>query len=551
MRGSQGTDIFQLEDSISIANLILDEFKTVLNEPDMSINDDFFDWGGHSLLATRVIGKLNKNYGFELRFNDFFRSATAKGLASEVTIHQGMLAPQEEPFEPHVDSAPLTLAQNFLWQAYSGYDFSPIYNLPFAIMFLNEVDEDIFCKAFEDVLIRHTGLRTHFQVHKGEVTQHTVSAHDLSHYQWFWRSEESNGITLSDEANYKFDLTQELPLRVRFIDRDEDKHQILSMLIHHMVIDEWSLATIMQDLSEAYLSRARHESPHWQTSVPGIHEFAQLQALQGVNREHLGYWTKRLAGAPRGLDLVHLKSDQLSIERSRGASTEADWMELHLDLDAFPKLNEVARRHQASIFGLLYSAIALSLRCYSDANEMVIGTSASGRTDANFFDTVGYFTTMVAHRIDFDQNGSLADLVMNVSEQINDSMSYADIPINLIQEALGCPIEGGLIFDVYVHIHSNNALTGSLKNPSGDIFYQQIPPEKKESMFGIHFEIMDDILPNGDHLLRVVITYQKERYSKSVIEKISRTLNEIIISMYATDLKVIMVDKFNCCDVLN
>lgn len=59
-----------------------------------------------------------------------------------------------------VDKAPLTLAQDFLWQAYSAFDFSPIYNLPFAVEFLEEINEDVFFQAFTDIVERHAGLRT-------------------------------------------------------------------------------------------------------------------------------------------------------------------------------------------------------------------------------------------------------------------------------------------------------------------------------------------------------------------------------------------------------
>lgn len=46
-------------------------------------------------------------------------------------------------------------------------------------------------------------------------------------------------------------------------------------------------------------------------------------------------------------------------------------------------------------------------------------------------------------------------------------MAYADIPINHIQNALGMSADEGLLFDVFIHIHSNNALNGALKTSSG------------------------------------------------------------------------------------
>ena len=70
---------------------------------------------------------------------------------------------------------------------------------------------------------------------------------------------------------------------------------------------------------------------------------------------------------------------------------------------------------------------------------------------------------MVAHRTQFSASDSFQSLLHNISTMINTSMAYADIPINHIQNALGMSADEGLLFDVFIHIHSNNALNGALK----------------------------------------------------------------------------------------
>ncbi|MFX6607751.1 acyl carrier protein, partial [Acinetobacter baumannii] len=55
-----------------VSEIILEEFRNTLAEPEMSQHDDFFDFGGHSLLATRIIGNLLNKHGVEIQFNDFF-----------------------------------------------------------------------------------------------------------------------------------------------------------------------------------------------------------------------------------------------------------------------------------------------------------------------------------------------------------------------------------------------------------------------------------------------------------------------------------------------
>jgi len=141
-----------------IANIILNEFRSALGDPEITLDDDFFDRGGHSLVATRIIGKLAKTHGIEISFNDFFQSPTAAVLAAGATVNIGDDAPDASPrTSDDAVLAPLTLAQTFLWRAYAGCGFSSIFNLPFVLNFLDRVDEDVFLEAFNDILVRHPG----------------------------------------------------------------------------------------------------------------------------------------------------------------------------------------------------------------------------------------------------------------------------------------------------------------------------------------------------------------------------------------------------------
>lgn len=502
----------------SLPDIILAEFRNTLAEPDMTADDDFFDFGGHSLLATRVIGNLQKNHGIKLNFNDFFKSPTAGALAKIARQQQPAVSAAE--VQPD-QSAPLTLAQDFLWQAYSAFDFSPIYNLPFAIEFQQPVNEEILHQAFNDLIIRHIGLRTLFKTDKQQTRQYTVPVAELNQYKWFWPVSDSHGVTLSGEAAYKFDLTRELPLRIRLLTADNG-NTVLSFLVHHMVIDEWSLNTIMTDLSHAYAARLQGQAPVWVNTVPAIHEFARRQQQNGINRQHLDYWRSRLQGAKKGLTL---NTDTITLPEN--TAPQVKWLEIRFDSAFHQHISAFAKLHHASIFSVFYTAIATILQKEGNLDEIVIGTSASGRTDPNYFDTVGYFTTMVAHRTRFTPQQSFTALLADTSEQINESMDYADIPINYIQQALGIPDNEGLMFDVYIHIHSNNALNGQLSTARGAIPYRQILPERNESMFGLHFEIMENQI-NNQYSLSMIITYQAHRYPTVLVERIATEVQQLL-----------------------
>lgn len=232
-----------------------------------------------------------------------------------------------------------------------------------------------------------------------------------------------------------------------------------------------------------------------------------------------------LRGATQGLALPS-PDYQASVPASE-VSTNAQWFEIKPDQALTDNLYAFARRNNASLFGVVYTAIALSLHKLGNLKDLVIGTSASGRTDPGFYETVGYFTTMVAHRVQFDPQQAVGALIENTTRLINDSMAYADIPMEQIQQALGMTPADGLLFDVYIQIHANNALNGTLSTPdAGTIRYRQIDPDKNQSMFGIQFEIMENTI-DGKRSLRLVITYRSDRYSAAQMARLSTTIDQV------------------------
>ncbi len=501
--------------STDIAQRILDAFRQALAEPGMTLEDDFFDMGGHSLLATRIIGRLQGEHGIELRFSDFFASPSASALATRAKLSQGQ-ASQASDQPGEIQQAPMALAQASLWRACAAFDYGTLFNLPFALDFHDPVDEALLQQAFSDLLERHASLRTTYHGEGDSACQRIVPLAELGRYKWFWTSAESTGASLASEAKHRFDLARELPLRLRLLRDPHSGHQVLSFLVHHMAIDEWSLNVIMAELAEAYLARAQDRAPQWSAPARTFHEFALAQSAQGPNPRHLAYWTELLRDATRGLALPA----DATLPPADQATTRARWLELRPEPGVLEQLGASARQHQSSLFSVIYTAIALSLHKLGNLSDLVIGTSASGRTDPAFFDTVGYFTTMVAHRVQFVPQQSLGDLLGDVTRMINDSMAYADVPMETIQQALGMTPAEGLMFDVYVQIHANNALNGALHTPEGQaIRYKQIDPDKSESMFGLQFEIMEDVF-DGQRSLRLVVTYRSDRYSAAQVERL-------------------------------
>jgi acyl carrier protein len=58
----------------------------VLGVSRVSVTDDFFALGGHSLLATRVVARVERDIGVELRIRAIFDAPTVRALAAVVEL---------------------------------------------------------------------------------------------------------------------------------------------------------------------------------------------------------------------------------------------------------------------------------------------------------------------------------------------------------------------------------------------------------------------------------------------------------------------------------
>ncbi|WP_439067712.1 condensation domain-containing protein [Serratia ureilytica] len=505
----------------SIASLILQAFREALAAPEMTLDEDFFDRGGHSLVATRVIGRLLSLHQIEININDLFSHPTARGLAGyakRLNVAQPNAALTTADDHDRAQ-APLSLAQESLWKVYEAFGHDEIFNLPFSLRFFDEVDETALRQAFIDVMTRHTVLRSRFVEQQGEVVQVVVPAAELSDYQWFRFSQETPAgnaaALLADAGQHRFDLAAELPLRVTLLRDADNGQQLLSLLFHHVVLDEWSLNLMMDELGVAYRHRVVGQVPQWSGQPPQFHTFARQQRASGVQQQHLDYWLDALRGAPVGQPIFRQEPSTHPAVPAP-ADVNGGWLEFEVDPAVAEGLYQLARRNNASLFNVVYAGITSALRLLGGPADLLVGTSTSGRNDAEFFDTVGYFTTVVVHRVRFDEGLTVAGLVSQVKNTINGSLPYTDIPIDLVEEGLfGVDADRkNHMFEVFIQIHSRIKLNGEFRLQDGRaIAYRQVEPEKAESLLGLQFEVMEDDLA-GKKSLRVMMTYRQDHYSR-------------------------------------
>ncbi|MEV8015621.1 non-ribosomal peptide synthase/polyketide synthase [Streptomyces sp. NPDC086554] len=418
-------------------------FAEVLGVHQVSIDDNFFDLGGHSLLATRLVSRVRSVLGVELSLGALFETPTVAGLATasdEADAARPALTRRRRP-----EAVPLSFAQRRLWFLNRLESAGALYNMPLALRLTGTLDHKALQAALGDVIARHESLRTVFpDTDTGTGTDGEAHQTVLGIEAAYVRIQQ---VTVSDEAQLRtalrqemttgFDLSCELPVRAALFTLGADEH-ILSLVLHHIAGDGWSMGPLANDLSTAYASRIEGAAPNWQPLPVQYADYALWQRqLLGDETEsgslahtQLEYWRKNLAALPEELELP--------TDRPRPAVASHDGGLIPLDWDAelHQKLVEFARETSSSVFMVVQAALAALLNRLGAGDDIPIGSPIAGRTDEALDDLIGFFTNTLVLRTDVSGQPTFRDLVSRVRTTDLDAYAHQDIPFERLVELI-------------------------------------------------------------------------------------------------------------------
>ncbi|MER6299869.1 non-ribosomal peptide synthase/polyketide synthase [Kitasatospora sp. NPDC001539] len=412
-------------------------FADMLGVPDVGVHDNFFELGGHSLLATRLISRIRTAFGLELPIRAVFEAPTVARLAAQLgTAGAGRraLAPMPRP-----DELPLSFAQRRLWflnrfdqQAGSAY------NLPIVLRFTGTLDREALSAALQDLLERHEVFRTVFAewngvpVQRVRATDEAVLRLDVTR-----TTEEQLADAVAAEISRGFDLAEEIPLRARLFAVAKDVH-VLTVTMHHIAADGWSLAPLLADLATAYRARSAGQEADWQPLPVQYADYAlwQREVLGDEADEdsqisqQLRYWEQALAGLPEELGLP-TDRPRPAVASYRGAR-----ITIEIPADVHRRVNDLARTRQASVYMVLQAGLAALLSRLGGGEDIPIGSLIAGRTDEALDDLVGFFVNTLVLRTDVSGDPTFTELLDRVRATGLSAYAHQDLPFERLVEAL-------------------------------------------------------------------------------------------------------------------
>ncbi|RYZ35479.1 MAG: amino acid adenylation domain-containing protein, partial [Myxococcaceae bacterium] len=246
--------------------------------------------------------------------------------------------------------------------------------------FHSQLDARALKRAWEELVARNAVLRTTLLWEGLEEPLQVVRRQvALPWRELDWRGETEEAqrqrldVFLEEDRARGFDLVAGPLMRVALVRLDTHVHRLV-WSFHHTVLDGWSLGLVMQDLFGFYDAFTR-EQPPLAIARPAFRNYIEWLGRQETARSQ-SFWRERLEGftapTPLPLDRGAGFNDSEAVHR-HGSQEIAFPAETTVALESF------ARRHQLTLGAVVQGAWALLLSRYSGEQDVVFGTTVSGR----------------------------------------------------------------------------------------------------------------------------------------------------------------------------
>ena len=308
---------------------------------------------------------------------------------------------------------------------------SPEYNVSNTLAFRGQPNRKILEKSVNTIISRHQSLRTVFDVEVEDPFQLIATELTIELPLVDLRSfpHEKQQTLIKEAVAVPFDL-KTLPLiRSNLYRLDEDEY-ILSIVIHHIVYDGWSVGVFYRELSACYSAFLRNQEPVLPKLDIQYVDYAKWQKewLTGaVLQKQLDYWTDTL----RGIELLEFPTDRArpSIQTFNGALHKFHFSDSYSD-----ELAAFMTERRITPFMFFLTAFETLLARYSGQDDIVVGTPIANRQREEQEPLIGFFVNTLVMRLCLEEDSSFVDLIQQMRGKILDAFMAQDLPFERLVE---------------------------------------------------------------------------------------------------------------------
>ncbi|RFU32825.1 hypothetical protein B7463_g3512, partial [Scytalidium lignicola] len=344
----------------------------------VSMDQSFWDLGGHSLLAVKLLSSLYQR-GKSLHFQEIFEpiplSALSERLERVWVPDSGIRKIQKNEIQDDFEiTAPMTMTQ--IGMIHSSIR-QPVTNYMLVSIVFPWNSETGYNQqvqnAWKAVLERHTIFRTSFDLMSG--VQKICQDY---HHNWaeIWVSDTELSMTIKYESDRLLKSTRQDEntnvfrphSKFRLIICQGGTKASLLWLVHHSLIDGWSMGNIIEEVQTLLRGGKLTQNPlqFWQFSQQ-LPQYCNQTVTEGRK-----FWRDTLSQVADAPPLSLIKPTDMATDNGFG-DAEVD---VRLSLS---QIEQICSLNKATSAAVLHAAWALLLHSYTSQEQLVFGTVFSGR----------------------------------------------------------------------------------------------------------------------------------------------------------------------------
>lgn len=471
---------------------LCETIKRVLElKDDVGMDDDFFMLGGDSIRAMEVMVDCEIP-GLSVQM--IYEGRTVRRIGAMLPTTESANAHTPKTARETPSAVPVNAGQRYLLETNSHYPGTCMLNLPVRFDLTPEADLERLAEAVRVVVRTHPALRS------------TIEERDGT---WFlrYRPETDTAFPvkeMTDEALEQaaaafvrpFDLDGGPLFRCRLI-RGERKNVVL-LDVFHAICDGESLAKLVDDIGAVFVGETL---PAADWCYPILLEEAERYSSQRFQRD-LEYFAS-LYDHPGWQTLPKPDHDS-------GGNTDG---RLFLPFDFLPQdMDSLGKQFGLGKGGVYFTAAALSIAAYNDAENIMITWIWHGRSDRRRMESVGYFIQDLPIAVRLKGGLSLSRLFEDVSRQISEGISHGSLSYwdeRDTYEHLTCCLYQG---DLHEYHDGGSLVTG----------VRELPLPSVASNNTLDVQILD-----GQDAFGVLLDYNASVYEQRSMERFGRIFRRI------------------------
>ncbi|MFI6365132.1 condensation domain-containing protein [Nocardia sp. NPDC050630] len=420
----------------------------LLGTPVTTTDADFFALGGTSMLATRMLEQLNDQEHADIRLRELLAQPTvatfarllssrrADPVATTASPHSGERRDHMPATDPGIrrddgetttpvaaEPFPLTRVQHAYWVGRSGaFGLSDVSCHIYLEYDCTDLDLDRYQQAWHQLIARHDMLRA-FVTDDGRnqvldtVPDYRIRRHDLTDLRATEREE-----TLADlrrQLSHRVHRPDRWPLfDVRAAAIDETTTRVF-LGIDALICDAGSFLVLDRDLRHFYDNPAI-PLPPVRTRFADYVAHTATRLDTPARRRAVDYWQQRMDLIPGPPALPTRTRTQTRPWFARRAG--------QLDATEWTALRRISAEHGVTPSAVLLTAYADVLAAWSGDERFAIMLTLIDRPLAlpGIEDTIGDFTTLLAHEVDRAGAESFAERVTSTQQRLFDDIDHRD-----------------------------------------------------------------------------------------------------------------------------